>query len=58
MDLNLVPGEYTFREVNAPEGYECVTTEIGFTVNGDGTVTVTTTTVEPAGARIVSGSAS
>ena len=50
MDLNLVPGEYTFREVNAPEGYECVTTEIGFTVNGDGTVTVTTTTVEPAGA--------
>ena len=51
MDLNLVPGEYTFREVNAPEGYECVTTEIGFTVDKiNGNITVTTNVVEPAGA--------
>ena len=50
MDVVLKAGDYVFIEVNAPEGYECVTTEIGFTVNGDGTVTVNETTVEPAGA--------
>ena len=51
MDLDLVPGEYTFREVNAPDGYECVTTEIGFTVDKvNGSITVTTNVVEPAGA--------
>lgn len=32
------PGEYTYREVLAPEGFEICTTELCFTVNADGTV--------------------
>lgn len=33
-----VPGNYTFREVLAPEGYELCTTDIAFKVNQDGTI--------------------
>ena len=50
MELELLPGKYILAEVNAPEGYECVTTEIGFTVDRTGTITVDKVTVEPAGA--------
>ena len=50
MDMELTPGSYTLVEVNAPEGYQKVTTEIKFTVGNDGTVTLVTTKVEPAGA--------
>ena len=49
MDMELTPGSYTLVEVNAPEGYQKVTTEIKFTVGNDGTVTLVTTKVEPAG---------
>ncbi len=33
-----VPGNYTYREVLAPEGYELCVTELHFTVNSDGAV--------------------
>ena len=33
-----VPGDYTFREVLAPEGYELCVTDIAFKVNPDGTI--------------------
>ena len=33
-----IPGNYTFREVLAPEGYELCTTDISFKVNHDGTI--------------------
>ncbi len=33
-----VPGQYTYREVLAPEGYELCVTELAFSVTADGTV--------------------
>ena len=36
--FHAVPGEYTFREILAPEGYALSTTELAFTVNEDGKV--------------------
>lgn len=36
--FHAVPGDYTFREVLAPEGYELCTTELEFTVNAEGQV--------------------
>ncbi|MFG5432815.1 SpaA isopeptide-forming pilin-related protein [Enterococcus faecalis] len=38
-ELRLLPGDYVFHEVAAPKGYVAVT-DITFTVNTDGTVTV------------------
>lgn len=49
-EITVAPGEYTLKEVNAPEGYQKVTTEIEFSVDAEGKVTVKTTSVEPAGA--------
>ena len=50
MSFIAAPGVYTMIEINAPEGYQQVTTDIEFRVDLDGTVTVLTTLVEPAGA--------
>ncbi len=50
MDFKVVPGNYTLTEVNAPEGYQCVTTKIKFTVDMQGKVAVEKVTAEPAGA--------
>ncbi|MBQ7145721.1 MAG: VaFE repeat-containing surface-anchored protein [Lachnospiraceae bacterium] len=50
MSFVAAPGVYTMIEINAPEGYQQVTTDIEFRVDLDGTVTVLTTLVEPAGA--------
>lgn len=36
--FHAVPGDYTFREVLAPEGYELYTTELAFAVNAEGKV--------------------
>ena len=52
-DLTLDPGIYKMTEVNAPEGYIRVTTEIEFEVKADGTVEVKSTSVDPAGAAEV-----
>ncbi|MBQ9691488.1 MAG: hypothetical protein IJV62_05290, partial [Eggerthellaceae bacterium] len=38
--LVLEPGEYTLEEVNAPEGFEAITTLIKFTIDEEGKVTV------------------
>ncbi|WP_169793685.1 SpaA isopeptide-forming pilin-related protein, partial [Pseudoclavibacter albus] len=38
-DIQLVPGDYTFHEVAAPEGYMAVT-DITFTVDTNGAVTM------------------
>ncbi len=38
-ELSLLPGDYVFHEEAAPKGY-VVVTDITFTVNTDGTVTV------------------
>lgn len=38
-DMPLTPGDYTFREILAPEGYELNEAEMAFTVHEDGTVT-------------------
>ena len=35
---NLVPGEYTFKETEAPQGYKLNAEELSFTVSGDGEV--------------------
>ncbi|MBQ9057653.1 MAG: Cna B-type domain-containing protein [Atopobiaceae bacterium] len=48
-DLNLTAGTYSFKETVAPAGYQQVTTEIFFTVDAEGNVTVTTTTVDNGG---------
>ncbi len=42
-DMPLTPGDYTFREILAPEGYELNAAEMAFTVHEDGTVTGDTT---------------
>ena len=42
-DMPLTPGDYTFREILAPEGYELNEAEMPFTVHEDGTVTGDTT---------------
>ena len=42
-DMPLKPGDYTFREILAPEGYELNEAEMAFTVHEDGTVTGDTT---------------
>lgn len=38
-DLPLVPGAYTFKEIEAPEGYEISTEEFAFTVSETGEIT-------------------
>ena len=48
--FEVAPGVYTLEETNAPEGYLKVETGIEFEVAADGTVTVLTTAVDPAGA--------
>ena len=48
--FEVAPGVYTLEETNAPEGYLKVETAIEFEVAADGTVTVLTTAVDPAGA--------
>jgi|GEM_PF-5400372 len=48
--FEVAPGTYTLEETNAPEGYQRVETKIEFEVAADGTVTVKTTAVDPAGA--------
>ena len=40
--FHVVPGEYVYREVYAPEGYELYTEEMTFTVNADGEIEGTT----------------
>ena len=49
-EITLAAGDYILKEVNAPEGYQKVATEIEFSVDAEGKVTVKTTSVEPAGA--------
>ena len=39
--MQLKAGEYTFKEVNAPKGFEAIETIVKFTVNDKGEVTVT-----------------
>ena len=50
MSVAVEPGEYILKETAAPTGFQKVETEIHFAVAADGTVTVVTTDVEPAGA--------
>ena len=45
-EITLKPGTYTMVENVAPEGFKCVTTEITFTVDEEGKVTVVTTKVD------------
>ncbi len=42
-DIPLIPGDYTFREVLAPEGYALNTAEMAFSVDATGNVTGSTT---------------
>ena len=52
MEISLKPGSYTLQEVVAPEGYQCITTNIQFTVSpgAEGNLILLTKVVEPAGA--------